>query len=421
MTSHPGEDVAAALIDAHRRGWARVLASVARVTRDLDAAEDATQEAFAAALDAWRRDGVPATPVAWLTTVARRKALDVIRREETLSRKLPMLIVPEDDHTPAPSDDIDDDRLRLIFLCCHPALGLAARVALTLRLVCGLTTAEIAHLFLVNERTMAARITRAKKKIRAAGIPYRVPAEHELADRLPSVLTVVALVFTEGHTASHGDSLRRPTRVRLATELAAALLELMPEEPEVLGLLATIRLAEGRAHGRLSENGSLALLREQDRSTWDLGAINEGRALAEQAMRRSAHRGPGPYAIHAAIAALHSEALSYDATDWPQILALYNLLLSIQPSPVTRLARAMARSMVEGPAAALTEVELLEEDRELSAYNGLAAARADLLHRLGRQAEAAVAYERAASLTNNEVERLFLTDRAHAMRDRNSL
>jgi RNA polymerase sigma-70 factor, ECF subfamily len=417
MGDHSGNEaeVTAALTGAHRRGWARVLASVARVTRDLDAAEDATQEAFAAALDAWRRDGVPDAPVAWLTTVAKRKALDSIRREETLRRRLPMLIIPEGDDAPVPGG-IDDDRLRLIFTCCHPALGLASRVALTLRLVCGLTTTEIARLFLVSESTMAARLTRAKKKIRAAGIPYRVPADHELPDRLSSVLAVIGLVFTEGHTASQGAHLRHPSRVRLATELTVTLRELMPDEPEVMGLLATIRLADGRAGGRLDEHGNLILLRDQDRSAWDHAAIAEGRALAEEAMRRSAHRGAGPYALHAAIAAVHSEAPSYEATDWPQLVALYDVLLSIQPSPVTRLARALARSMVDGPAAALTEVELLEQDRQLRGYHLLPAARADLLSRLGRTDEAEAAYRHAAALTTNEAERLYLTSRAKDIR-----
>lgn len=418
MSERYDPPVDAVLADTHRRAWAEVLTSVVRVTRDLDAAEDATQEAFAAAIDAWRRSGVPDTPVAWLKTVARRKALDRLRREETLARKLPLLIVPDEKGGDA-SNAIDDDRLRLIFTCCHPALALPARVALALRLVCGLGTSDIARLFLVSETTMAARLTRAKKKIRAAGIAYRVPADHELPSRLPAVLAVVSLLFTEGHTASRGDQLSRTELLRLASSLGTTLCDVMPDEPEVLGLLATIRLAEGRASARLDADGGLVVLEDQDRSRWDRNLIDAGRALAEQAMRRSVHRGPGPHALHAAIAALHSEAPTYAETDWAQVIALYDVLLTVQPSPVARLARLAALSMVEGPAAALAEIDTLALDQQLAHYYGLPAARADLLRRLGRSEEAAAAYEDAAALTANEVERGFLLGRAQALRGRN--
>lgn len=402
--------------DAHRRNWARVLATVVRVTRDLDAAEDAVQEAFAAAVEHWPRQGVPADPAAWLTTVARNRALDAMRRERTLARKLPLLIVPGDD-APAGREAVEDERLRLVFTCCHPALSLPARVALTLRLVCGVPTPDVARLFLVPQPTMAARLTRAKKKIQAAGIPYRAPAAHELPDRLPAALAVVSLLLTEGHTASRGAALGRPGLVRTATELAEVLAELMPDEAEVLGLLATVRLAAARRPGRLDGDGGLVLLSAQDRSAWDRGLVEAGCDLAARAMRRSSPGRAGPYALHAAIAAVHSEAPSYEATDWAQIVALYDLLLVAAPSPVTALARAAARSHVAGPAAALDEVTELATDPRLDEYYGVPAVRADLLRRLGRNAEAAASYAEAATLTANDVERSFLLARAAGLRD----
>ncbi|TDC51611.1 sigma-70 family RNA polymerase sigma factor [Jiangella ureilytica] len=405
------DELTDAVADAHRRGWGRVLATVVRVTRDLDAAEDAVQEAFAAALELWPDQGVPADTTAWLTTVARNRALDALRRERTLARKLPLLIVPGDD-APADVEPIEDERLRLIFTCCHPALALPARVALTLRLVCGVPTPDVARLFLVTQPTMAARLTRAKKKIQAAGIPYRVPAAHELPDRLPAALAVVSLLLTEGHTASRGDSLRRPELVRTATELAEVLAELMPDEAEVLGLLATVRLAAARSAARLDTEGGLMPLSAQDRSLWDPALIEDGCALAGRAMRRSSPGRAGPYALHAAIAAVHSEAPSYEATDWTQVVALYDLLLAVAPSPVTALARAAAWSHVAGPAAALDEVTALAADPRLHGYYGVPAVRADLLRRLGRNAEAAASFAEAAASTANDVERSYLLARA---------
>ncbi|WP_116951755.1 RNA polymerase sigma factor [Jiangella endophytica] len=401
--------IAGAVADAHRRGWARVLATVVRVTRDLDAAEDAVQEAFAAAVELWPRQGVPDDTTGWLTTVARNRALDAMRRQRTLARKLPLLIVPGDD-APAGRETIEDERLRLVFTCCHPALSLPARVALTLRLVCGVPTPDVARLFLVPQPTMAARLTRAKKKIQAAGIPYRVPADHELPDRLPAALAVVSLLLTEGHTASRGAALGRPELVGTATELAEVLAELMPDEAEVLGLLATVRLAAARRPGRLDGDGGLVLLSSQDRSRWDRGLVEAGCELAARAMRRTVPGRAGPYALHAAIAAVHSEAQSYEETDWAQVVALYDLLVAAAPSPVTELARVAARSHVTGPAAALDEVAALAT--RLGGYYGVPAVRADLLRRLGRNVEAAASYEEAAALTGNDVERSYLLAQA---------
>jgi len=335
-----------------------------------------------------------------------------MRRERTLHRKLPLLIVPGDDEPEAGDGVLRDERLRLIFTCCHPALALPARVALTLRLVCGVPTPDVARLFLVPPPTMAARLTRAKKKIQAAGIPYRVPAAHELPDRLPAALAVVSLLLTEGHTASRGESLRRPELVRTATELAGVLAELMPDEAEVLGLLATVRLAAVRNPARLDDDGRLVLLSDQDRSTWDHETLQEGCELAARAMRRSTPGRAGPYALHAAIAAVHSEASSYAATDWAQVVALYDLLLAVAPSPVTGLARAAAWSHVAGPAAALDEAAALAADPRLDGYYGVPAVRADLLRRLGRNAEAAASYAEAAALTANDVERSYLLAQA---------
>nr|WP_246400673.1 DUF6596 domain-containing protein [Jiangella mangrovi] len=388
------------------------MATVVRVTRDLDAAEDAVQEAFALAVERWPVRGVPEDTTAWLTTVARNRALDAMRRERTMARKLPLLIVPGEGEPDAVADAMDDERLRLVFTCCHPALALPARVALTLRLVCGVPTPDVARLFLVPPPTMAARLTRAKKKVQAAGIPYRVPSAHELPDRLPAALAVVSLLLTEGHTASRGESLRRPELVRTATELAEVLAEVMPDEAEVLGLLATVRLAAARGTARLDSEVDLVPLSAQDRSRWDRALIDDGCALAARAMRRSSPGRAGPYALHAAIAAVHSEAPSYEATDWAQVVALYDLLLTVAPSPVTALARAAAWSHVAGPDAALDSVAALAADPRLDGYYGVPAVRADLLRQLGRYAEAAASYAEAAASTGNDVERSYLLAQA---------
>jgi RNA polymerase sigma-70 factor (ECF subfamily) len=409
--------IAAAVAEAHRREWALVLAATARVTRDLDAAEECVQDAYVAALDAWARQGVPRNPGAWLTTAARHRALDTLRRDRTLRTKLPLLIVPDqaagaDAEAPHDSSVIPDDRLRLIFTCCHPALAREAQVALTLRLVCGLSTAEIAKAFVVSEPTMAARVTRAKKKISAARIAYRVPEAAELPDRLDAVLTVIHLLYTTGHTDPHGRGLVRPELVERAIALARLLRELMPDEAEVHGLLALLLITDARRATRTDANGGLQLLENQDRSLWDAAAIAEGGALVLEALRGGR---PGRFALQGAIAAVHAEAPGYASTDWPQLLALYDRLLRAWPSPVVALNRAVVISMVDGPAAALEEVARLEQDGRLDGYRYLPATKADLLRRLGRPAEAQQSYQDALDLTENSAERSFLAGRISEM------
>jgi len=408
-------DAAGAVADAHRREWAFVLAATARVAGDLDLAEECVQDAYVSALEAWSQQGVPRNPGAWLTTTARRRAIDLLRRDTTLRRKLPLLVEPDE---PAPrgrqepaeegSGVIPDDRLRLVFTCCHPALAREAQVALTLRLVCGLSTAEIAQAFLVPEPTMAARVTRAKKKISAARIAYRVPGPAELPDRLDAVLTVVHLLYTTGHTAPGGGSLVRDDLVDRAIQLARMLRLLMPDEPEVRGLLALLLLTDARRATRCAPDGRLLLLEEQDRTQWDRPAIGEGTALVREALRGGR---PGRFALQAAIAALHAQAPSYADTDWRQILLLYDLLGRAWTSPVVTLNRAVALAMADGPEAGLAEIGELEQDGRLASYRYLPAAKADLLRRLGRLGEAAQAYRAALELTANEAERSFLSHR----------
>jgi RNA polymerase sigma-70 factor, ECF subfamily len=401
--------------DAHRREWAFVLAATARVAGDLDLAEECVQDAYVIALRAWSEQGVPRNPGAWLTTAARRRAIDLLRRDSTLRRKLPLLVEP-DGPAPAtgqpPAEEgsavIPDDRLRLVFTCCHPALAREAQVALTLRLVCGLSTAEIAQAFLVPEATMAARVTRAKKKISAARIAYRVPGAAELPDRLDAVLTVVHLLYTTGHTAPGGGHLVRDDLVDRAIGLARMLGGLMPDEPEVRGLLALLLLTDARRATRAAPDGRLLLLEEQDRSQWDRAAIEEGTALVREALRGGR---PGRFALQAAIAALHAKAPSYPDTDWRQILRLYDLLAQAWPSPVVVLNRAVARAMADGPEAGLAEIAELEQDGRLASYQYLPAAKADLLRRLGRRDEAAQAYRAALRHTTNHSERSFLSRR----------
>jgi RNA polymerase sigma-70 factor, ECF subfamily len=405
--------IRAAVAEAHRREWAFVLAATARVTRDLDAAEECVQDAYVAALDAWTEQGVPRNPGAWLTTTARHRALDALRRDRTLRSKLPLLIPEPSEQVQAglagPDDDgIADDRLRLVFTCCHPALAREAQVALTLRLVCGLTTAEIARAFLVSEPTMAARVTRAKKKISAARIAYRVPDAAELPDRLDAVLTVVHLVFTTGHTAPAGPELVRSDLVERAITLGRMLRDLMPDEREVSGLLALVLITDARRATRTDAAGNLQLLDQQDRSSWDMAKIAEGSALVVESLRGGR---PGRFALQAAIAAVHAEARSYAATDWPQLLVLYDRLLLSWPSPVVELNKAVVTAMVSGPLAALDDIARLERDGRLDGYHYLPATKADLLRRLGRGAEARRAYEIALDLTQNPAERAFLASR----------
>jgi len=406
-----------ALAEAHRREWAFVLAATVRVAGNLDVAEECVQDAFVAALATWTERGVPGNPGAWLTTTARNRALDVRRREQSLRRKLPLLVGTDPAPDPADGEEagmIPDDRLRLVFTCCHPALAREAQVALTLRLVCGLTTSEIARAFLVSEPTMAARITRAKHKIAAARIPYRVPPAHELPDRLDAVLTVVHLLYTTGHTAPQGQALVRADLVERALDLARMLHTVMPDEREVRGLLALLLLTDARRATRTDAGGRLLLLEEQDRSRWDQQAIVQGRELVRTALRPSR---PGRFALQAAIAAVHAEAPSYAETDWREVLALYNVLLAVWPSPVVALNRAVAIAVVEGPAPGLAALDAIADDPRLAAYPYLAATRADLLRRLGRTQDAAHAYQAALSLTANTAERDFLAQRLAEVTD----
>lgn len=384
-----------------------MLAATVRVTRDIDAAEEAVQDAYVQALAAWARDGVPARPGAWLTTVSRRIALNNLRRDRTLQRKLPLLIMAEDTQ-PTPPVGFPDDRLRLVFTCCHPALSAEAQVALTLRLICSVSTPDIARAFLVSEPAMAARITRAKKKIAAAHIPYAVPAAAELPGRLDAALTVVHLLYTTGHTAASGADLVRDDVADRALDLARMLHQLLPAGREAAGLLALLLAHQARRDTRTDADGGLLRLEEQDRSRWDRDQIAEADRLIVAALKA----GPaGRSTLQAAIAALHAQARCYADTDWPQILTLYDALLTIWPAPVVLLNRAAALSMTEGPQAALAVVESLEDDGSLAGYHYLPATKADLLRRLGRPAEAAEAYQAALALTSNRAEQEFLIRR----------
>ena len=398
-----------AVADAHRREWAFVLAATARVAGDFDVAEECVQEAYIAALDAWTREGIPHKPGAWLTQTAKRKALDVLRRQQVFRSKMPLLVEPEAAEMDDPDEDaVPDDRLRLIFTCCHPALAREAQVALTLRLVCGVSTGDIARAFLVSEPTMAARVTRAKKKISAARIPYRVPDASDLPDRLDAVLSVIHLLYTTGHTAPSGADLVRADIVERSLHLARMLAGLMPDEPEVRGLLALLVLTDARRATRTDAQGRLLVLEDQDRSAWDRAAIEEGGRLVVDAFRS---RRVGRYALQAAIASLHAVAPSHAATDWRQVVGLYDRLLAVWPSPVVALNRAVALSMADGPEAALAEVDRLAPDDRLAGYHYLPAIRADLLRRLGRREEAAEAYRAALELVENSAEREFLAAR----------
>lgn len=385
-----------------------MLAATVRVTRDLDEAEEAVQDAYLQALTRWAADGVPDRPGAWLTTVARRSALNGVRHREVLRRKLPLLVEPDVEEPPEPAGPIPDDRLRLVFTCCHPALAQAAQIALTLRLVCGVATADIAHAFLVPEPTMAARLTRAKKKIAAARIPYAVPAAEELPSRVSVVLTVLHLLYSAGHTAPSGDDLVRDELTGRALDLARMLRALLPADTEVAGLLALLLVHQARRATRTDDAGRLLRLADQDRSRWDTAMIAEADRLVVEALEGGP---PGRFGVQAAIAALHAQAPGYAETDWPQILTLYDVLLRLWPSPVVALNRAVALAMVDGPAAALGEIARLEADGRLAGYRYLPATKADLLHRLGRDAEAADAYRAALALSDNAVEQEFLAAR----------
>jgi RNA polymerase sigma-70 factor, ECF subfamily len=405
--------VALAVERAHRSEWGLVLAAVARLLDgDLATAEECTQEAFEAALRTWPERGVPARPGAWLTTTAKNRAIDRVRRETAMRARYPDLAREEIEPSPEEDDVIVDDRLRLVFTCCHPALAPEARIALTLRLICGLTTGEIARAFLVAEPTMAARITRSKKKIAAAGIPYRVPAEADLPERLDGVLTVIHLVFTAGY-ASAGERLVRDELVDRALDLARVLGVLMPEEPEVLGLLALLELTDARRAARVDAQGRLVVLEDQDRAAWDRAAIARGEALLARAFGLVVRddSGPGRFLLQAAIAGAHDEAPSWAATDWQGIVLLYDRLRAVWPSPVVDVNRAVAVAFATGLEDGLALLDGLTGREDLRTWHYLPAARADLLRRLGCPEEAAAAYSAALALVSDGAERAFLRRR----------
>ena len=405
-----------ALEQIYREEWGRIVATLIRLLGSFELAEEAAQEAFAVALEQWPRQGVPANARAWLISTARHKAIDALRRKTRWEDggdpqaalaalwQEPGLGVEED------SVAVEDDRLRLIFTCCHPALNREAQVALTLRTLCGLTTEQIAQAFLVPLATMAQRLVRAKQKIRDAGIPYRTPPRAELAVRLQAVLLVVYLVFNEGYNAAGQGRALSTEAIRLGRLLS----ELLPGEPEVRGLLALMLLHDARREARISGDGNLSLLEDQDRRRWNRKAIAEGARLAETALKS----GPGPYSVQAAIAAVHAQAACAGETDWPQIVALYDVLLRMQPSPVVELNRAAAVAMAEGCAVGLRLLDGLEERGELRGYYLLPAARADLLRRLGERAAAATAYREALGLVSHDVDRRFLAKRLIEMEER---
>jgi RNA polymerase sigma-70 factor (ECF subfamily) len=413
-------DANAAIERAYRDAYGSVLATLIRfLGGDFDAAEEALADAFATALETWPRDGIPATPAAWLTTAARNRALDRIRRDKRQAEKL-VLLERELAGTEVATMQIGteggltDDRLRLIFTCCHPALPLDARVALTLRTLGGLTTPEIARAFLVPEATLAQRLVRAKRKIRQARIPYRVPLGEELPERLDSVLATLYLVFNEGYLASAGDTAVRHDLCAEAIRLAALLAELMPDRPETHGLLALLLLQDSRREARIGADGSIALLDEQDRGLWDRAEIARGVAVLDRgfaAAARLSHAAVGRYLLQAAIAAEHARTVEGGPTDWPAIATLYQALARVNPSPIVELNRAVAVAQAEGPAAGLALLDNLAAQGELAAYHLLPAARADLLRRLGHRAEAAAEYDRALALADNDAERRFLRRR----------